>query len=209
MQCLRRFRRTPSSIPDRIQKLIPPHPAGYERTRESFATHTGMTFDPIGAAQTAAQVTLTILLNPERAARLLQATAQDPQQLGLSETLDRLWTVTWKSQPRDANAAAVQRAVDDVALNGVMELASNTNASPEVRAMTLAKLEELRVWAATETAQAKGKETKAHLQFAVAQIRKFEIDPAQVLKPSEPLETPPGSPIGSTDKHAYYEFDRE
>jgi Met-zincin/Domain of unknown function (DUF5117) len=196
-------------IPDRIQKLIPPHPAGYERTRESFATHTGMTFDPIGAAQTAAQVTLTILLNPERAARLLQATAQDPQQLGLSEMLDRLWTATWKSQPHDANGAAMQRAVDDVALSGVMELASNAGASPEVRAMTLAKLEELRVWAATEAAQGKAEETKAHLQFAVAQIRKFEVDPAQVLKPSEPLETPPGSPIGSTDKHAYYEFDRE
>jgi Met-zincin/Domain of unknown function (DUF5117) len=197
------------AIPDRVQKLIPPHPSGYERTRESFATHTGMTFDPIGAAQTAAQATLTVLLNPERAARLLEATAQDPHQLGLSETLDQLWRVTWKAQPRDANLAAVQRAVDDATLTDVMDLASNANASPEVRAMALAKLEELRAWAATQAAQAKGEETKAHLQFAVAQIRKFEVDPAQVLKPSEPLEIPPGAPIGSTDNHAYYEFDVE
>ena len=57
-----------------------------------------MTFDPIGAAQTAAQATLTILLDPERAARLLQAPATDPHQLGLSETLDQLWAVTWKAQ---------------------------------------------------------------------------------------------------------------
>ncbi len=197
------------AIPERIQKLIPPHPAGYDRTRESFATHAGMTFDPVGAAQTAAQTTLTILLDPERAARLSEATTQDPRQLGLSETLDQLWTVTWKSQPRHANLVAVQKAVDDVALTDVMELASNASASPEVRAMALTKLEELRAWAASQAAQAKGEETKAHLEFAAAQIRKFEVDPAQVLEPSEPLEIPLGPPIGSTDNGAYYEFDVE
>ncbi len=197
------------AIPDRIQALIPPHPAGYNRTRESFATHTGMTFDPIGAAQTAAEATLTILLDPERAARLLQAPAGDPHQLGLSETLDQLWTMTWKSQPGNANSAAIQRAVDDVALTDVMELASNPSASPEVRAMALAKLEELRAWAASPAAQVQGEEAKAHLQFAVAQIRKFETDPAQVLKPGEPLKVPPGSPIGSATGSGYFEFDLE
>jgi len=197
------------AIPDRIQALIPPHPAGYNRNRESFPTHTGMTFDPIGAAQTAAETTLTMLLDPERAARLLQATSHGPNQLGLSETLEQLWTVTWKSQPTNPNLAALQRAVDDVALTDVMELASNPNAAPEVRVTALAKLEELRAWAASPTAQAQGEAEKAHLQFAVAQIRKFEVDPAQVLKPSEPLKVPPGSPIGSTTGSGYYEFDLE
>ena len=197
------------AVPDRIQKLIPPHPAGYNRTRESFATHTGMTFDPIGAAQTAAESTLTTLLDPERAARLLQATDSDPHQLGLSETLDQLWTVTWKSQPATTSVAAVQRAVDDVALEDVMELASNPSVSPEVRAVALAKLEELRTWAANHAAQASGEEAKAHFQFAVAQIRKFEVDPTQVLKPGEPLKIPPGSPIGSGVSSGYFEFDLE
>ncbi len=203
---------TALAIPDRIQQLIPPHPAGYNRTRESFDTHTGMTFDPIGAAQTAAQATLTILLDPERAARLLQAPATDPHQLGLSETLDQLWAVTWKAQSAAPSHAAVQRAVDDVALTDVMALASNPDASPEVRAMALAKLEELRAWATSASPQATGEEAKAHLQFAVAQIHKFEVDPTQVLKPSEPLKVPPGSPIGtlgSTGSNAYYQFDLE
>ena len=88
------------AIPDRIQKLIPPHPAGYPRTRESFSSHTGLTFDPIGAAQTAAEHTLSLLLDPERAARLAMATAQDPQQLGLAEMFDQLWAVTWKGAAR-------------------------------------------------------------------------------------------------------------
>ncbi len=197
------------AIPDRIQKLIPPHPAGYKRTRESFATHTGMTFDPVGAAQTAAQATLTILLDPERAARLSAAASQGHQQLGLSEMLDRLWTVTWKAPPQNANLAAVQRAVDDVALADMMDLASNPSASPEVRATALAKLQELTVWAASQASQSKNEESKAHLQFAVAQIHKFQVDPSQVLKPGEPLKIPPGSPIGTTDSHAFYEFDLE
>ena len=64
------------AVPDRIQKLIPPHPAGYNRTRESFATHTGMTFDPIGAAQTAAESTLTTLLDPERASAIVAGHGQ-------------------------------------------------------------------------------------------------------------------------------------
>jgi len=140
---------------------------------------------------------------------LLQATDSDPHQLGLSETLDQLWTVTWKSQPATTSVAAVQRAVDDVALEDVMELASNPSASPEVRAMALAKLEELRTWAANHAAQASGEEAKAHFQFAVAQIRKFEVDPTQVLKPGEPLKIPPGSPIGSGVSSGYFEFDLE
>ena len=84
-----------------------------------------MTFDPIGAAQTAAQQTLDVLLDPERAARLAAAAAQDPQQLGLAEVLDQLWAVTWKAAPKPAELGSVQRAVDDVALTGVMALAAN------------------------------------------------------------------------------------
>lgn len=195
------------AIPDRIQKLIPPHPAGYQRTRESFASHTGMTFDPIGAAQTAAQQTLDVLLDPERAARLAAAAAQDPQQLGLAEVLDQLWAVTWKAAPKPAELGSVQRAVDDVALTGVMALAANPQAAPEVRAMALLKLQELR---AGLGGKAGSPEVQAHHEFAVAQIRKFELEPAQVLKPGEPLEIPPGAPIGSRGSNGVlFEFDVE
>jgi hypothetical protein len=200
------------AIPERIQKLIPPHPAGYPRTRESFASHTGMTFDATGAAQTAAQHTLTVLLDPERAARLAVATAQDPQQLGLAELFDQLWAATWKAEPKAGELGAVQRAIDDVALNGVMALAANPNAAPEVRAMALLKLQELRATLGGKSAAGKfgSPEVHAHFEFAIAQIRKFELEPDQFLKPSDPLEIPPGAPIGASGSNGVlFEFDFE
>jgi hypothetical protein len=185
------------AIPDRIAALIPPHPAGYERTRESFNTHTGMTFDAMGMAESAAHQTISLLLDPERAARLVSYHGQDSGQLGLGEVLDRLFAATWKSKAASDKLAAVQRSIADVALNDVMALAANDHAATEVRAMALLKLTELKDWLTTQAPGTAGEQERAHLLFAAAQIRKFEQEPAQVLKSTEPLAPPPGAPIGS------------
>lgn len=187
------------AVPDRIAALIPPHPAGYERTRESFNTHTGMTFDVIGAAETAAGQTISLLLDPERAARLVSYHGEDPSQLGLGEVLDRLFVATWKSRAASDKLAAVQRSIADVALNDVMSLAANEHAATEVRAIALLKLTELKNWVTVQAPSAADEQQRAHLLFAAAQIRKFEQEPAQVLKPTDPLAPPPGAPIGSLE----------
>jgi hypothetical protein len=187
------------AIPDRIAALIPPHPAGYERTRESFNTHTGMTFDPLAAAESAAHQSISLLLDPERAARLVAYHGQDPSQLGLGEVLDRLIEVSWKAKPSSDKLAAVQRATADVALNDIMVLATNDHAATEVRATAFLKVMQLKDWLNLQAASATDEPQRAHLLFAAAQIRKFEQEPAQVLKSSEPLALPPGAPIGSRD----------
>ena len=187
------------AVPDRIAALIPPHPAGYGRTRESFNTHTGMTFDPLGAAETGAHQTISLLLDPERAARLISYHGQDPSQLGLGEVLDRLFAATWKSKASSDKLAAVQRSIADVALNDVMTLAANEHAATEVRAMALLKLTELKNWLTAQAPSTGDEQQRAHRLFAVAQIRKFEQEPAQVLKPTDPLAPPPGAPIGSLE----------
>jgi hypothetical protein len=187
------------AVPDRIVALIPPHPAGYERTRESFNTHTGMTFDSLGAAETAAHQSISLLLDPERAARLVSYHGQDPSQLGLGEVLDRLFTATWKSKAASDRLAAVQRVIADVALNDVMALAANDHAATEVRAMALLKLTELKDWLTAQAPSTTDEQQRAHFIFAAAQIRKFEQEPAQVLKPTDPLAPPPGAPIGSLE----------
>ncbi len=187
------------AIPGRITALIPPHPVGYERTRESFNTHTGMTFDPVAAAETSAHQTISLLLDPERAARLVEYHGQDPNQLGFGEVLDHLFAATWKAQPATNQFAGVQRSVADVALNDVMSLAANDHAATEVRAMALLKLTELRDWLTSQAPSTADEQQRAHLLFAVSQIRKFEQEPAQVLKPTDPLAPPPGAPIGSLE----------
>jgi hypothetical protein len=68
-----------------------------------------------------------------------------------------------------------------------------------VRATTLLKLTELRSWLAKQAPLASDPQQKAHMLYAVAQIRKFEQEPGQVLKPTPLLEAPPGAPIGTTE----------
>ena len=43
----------------------------YQRTRESFKSMTGVSFDPLSAVSTASEMTLSLLLNPERMNRLV------------------------------------------------------------------------------------------------------------------------------------------
>ena len=185
-------------MPEQLRKLIPPRPSGIE-PYEDFPSHTGLTFDPLGAAETSANMTVGVLLDPARAARLIQYHSQDAQQPGFNEVLDALLNATWKGKLRAGELAATQRVIDDVALNQVMGLAANEKAADEVRSAALFKLTELRAWLAKQAPLASDAQQKAHMMYAVAQIRKFEQEPVQVLKPTPLLEAPPGAPIGTTE----------
>ena len=61
----------------KLIKLIPPRAFGYPRTRETFKSRTGLTFDYLAAAETATNLTLKMLFNPERASRLITLKARD------------------------------------------------------------------------------------------------------------------------------------
>lgn len=186
------------ALPARITKMIPPRPSQVE-TYEEFPSHTGLTFDPLAAAETSAGATVSVLLDPARAARLIQFHAEDAQQPGLNDVFDALLNASWKSRARSGDLAAVQRVVDDVVLNNMMMLAANEKAADEVRAATLSQLMDLRAWLTKQAPAVTDAQAKAHMLFAVAQIRKFEQDPTQTLKPTSLLESPPGAPIGTTE----------
>ncbi len=179
-------------LPESIIKLIPPHPTGYERTRELFRNHTGMTFDPLAAAETAAHQTLAALLHPERAARLVEYHARDARNPGLDEVLNRVLAATW-SAPRTAAPydAAIQEVVNEVALYHLMMLAANDQASAGTRSAAWSALEKLKT---TLKTRATGQAFEA-----LARIRKFQDDPASIKLP-RPLDPPDGQPIGSLDE---------
>jgi hypothetical protein len=190
---LRTIRPETLTLPESLLAIIPPSAIGYPRSRENFRNRTGVTFDPVGAAESAAALTVGLILNPERAARLVQYHAEDANLPGLDEVVDRLLAVTWKAEPVTGLAAQVQRAVDIVVLYDLMVLAANERAPAQVRATALGKLTALREWAA---AQAPLDGTlRAFFQFAVAQIRRFETNPREIGIP-RPADPPPGQPIG-------------
>lgn len=183
------------TLPERLLKLMPPPAEGYGRSREDFRSRTGLTFDPVGAAESAADMTINLLLNPERAARLVQYHAEDPSEPSLAEVIDKLIAATWRAPDAPGLSGEVQRAIDMVALYRLMTLAANESAPGEVRAIALSKLVSLRDWTPAATTNP---ELVALHRFAVAEIKHFETNPREIGIPRPPL-APPGMPIGEDD----------
>ena len=85
-------------LPKKLLQQLPPKPFGYSRGRESFKSKTGLTFDPVAVAESAAQHTLSMLLNRERATRLVQHHALDNSMPSFSEVINELLTATWEKK---------------------------------------------------------------------------------------------------------------
>ncbi len=183
------------SLPESVLKLIPPHPAGYERHRELFTSRTGLTFDALAPAEILANHTVSFLLNPDRASRLVQHHVREASQPGLDEVIDKLISKTWKSSRSAGLQAEIQRSVNYVVMYNLMSLASMERAAPQVKAIVTLKLSELKSWLAAEFKSTKDQDQRAQYLFASSEIDKFLQDPKKVSIP-HPVEAPPGQPIG-------------
>jgi hypothetical protein len=182
-------------ISDDILKLIPPRPPGYRQNRELLPGYTGSTFDPLGAAEAAASLTVGLILHPQRAARLVDYNSRDTELPGLNEVLGKLIDFTWKAAHGSSVHAEIQRVVNSVFLNRLMGLAVEERTSSQVRAVASMKLEELKEWLSGQLSQLDDKNQKAHFLYALSQIGLFQKDP-ESFKLTTPLSPPPGAPIG-------------
>jgi hypothetical protein len=129
------------ALPRPLLKLIPPRPSGWSPTRELFPRYTGQMFDAITPAVSAADLTLGALLTGARAARLVEQAALDAKLPGLHGVIDRVLAATFGPAPQDPYEAEVQRAVQRVVVEHLMDLASSAGMS-QVRAIATAKLKE-------------------------------------------------------------------
>jgi Met-zincin/Domain of unknown function (DUF5117) len=185
------------ALPEDLIQKIPPRPTGYPSTIEVFRGHTGPTFDPIGAAEAAADNTLFYLLDAERAARLIEFQARDERQPGLLAVLDSLITRTWKTPLQAGYKGELQLLVDNLTLKHLLSLAANPANAGNVRGEALLTVDNLKYWLQSQLGGAKGKWMGA-LDFALTQIDAFSKDPDKfVVEPA--LEMPPGAPIGMPD----------
>ncbi|MGB0523687.1 MAG: zinc-dependent metalloprotease [Flammeovirgaceae bacterium] len=183
------------TIPERILKLIPPRPVGFPKNRETFKGKTGVSFDPLTAVENAAHATLSLVLHPERAARLVEFHARNPQNPSFNEVLDEVLKTTWKSTRKSGYPAAVQHTIERAVLYQLLKLASNKNASEQVRAVAYLKLDELKAWLKNQATATKEFNQKAHLYYAKEQIRLFQQNPEQFHQTTK-SKIPAGSPIG-------------
>ena len=182
-------------ISEDILSLIPPKPAGYVRDRENFASRTGLTFDPFAAVESSADLTIGLLLNPQRATRLVEHHARDPKQPGLDYVLERLIEHSWKSIPDASYDAEIQRVVNNLVLNHLIRLASDRSSGTQARAIAWFQLEGLQTWLKENITRTEDNSWKAHFQYAGRQIEFFLKNPEQ-FEHESPLEAPPGQPIG-------------
>jgi hypothetical protein len=185
------------ALPEKLIAKIPPRPIGYPRTRETFKSRTGLTFDPLSAAESAASNTLEFMLQLQRAARLVEYHSRDNAQPGLEAVLNKLVAQTWQAPQQSGYKGEVQRLVNNLALKQVLELAANTKAPESVRGITLLQIDELKKWM-NKAALTAGNDQKANLLFGLSQIKQFENNPDK-FKPAETLSMPDGSPIGMDD----------
>lgn len=182
------------ALPEKLIEKIPPRPIGYPRTRETFKSHTGLTFDPMAAAESAAAATLSFMLQPERAARLVEYQSRDNTQPGLLPVLNRLVAQTWKAPQSAGYKGELQRLVNNLALRQILTLAATTNAPESVRGIALLQIDDLKKWMKTAVLAATGS-SKANLLFGLSQINEFEKNPDK-FQPAPVLNMPDGSPIG-------------
>ncbi len=175
--------------------LLHPLAFGYDDTRERFPSHTGQVFDPLAAANTAADITLAALLDPERAARLEVFHARNPENPGLGEVIDALIAATWRApRPGSEWEATVGRVIQDVTVARLMGLAGNERAASGVRSTVSAKLGELARF--LEGRENRGAPDGPHAAETRRRVESFLNRPYPPDKSTDQLEPPPGSPIG-------------
>jgi hypothetical protein len=177
--------RLPESLVDSIAPRVPGNP----KSRETFTGMTGNGFDPLAPAKAAVALTLRVLLEPSRAARLERGGAAD-----FSAITRGLLDASWYSEAASDDGAAIGRQTDMQVLYGLMGLAFDAEADTGVRAQALVAVQELDGWLAKR--KPRDAASQAHYAFARHEIRRLMDDPAAIgdVVPATP---PPGSPIGS------------
>ena len=175
------------AIPKDKLELFPPRAFGYARSRESFRGNTGVAFDPLSAANTASDMTLKFLLNPQRANRLVLQKSLDDKQLSLEDVLDKLLNASFKVKYEDAYLNEIQHQINSNVLKYIMNLAVSNQSYFNTKSVANKILRDF---------------TKEHLSFDathmqhVLVIKQFYEHPEKFKLDTAP-KIPDGSPIGS------------
>jgi hypothetical protein len=187
---------TELALPTRILELIPPTAFGYGGgTMELFDGRTDPVFDPVAVATIAADLAVSALLESHRAARLVEFHARNAENPDFKEVVDALIARTWKA-PAQVNQyhTAIARAVQSLTVTRLMDLAANSDAAPQARAIATQALRELGAMLAAPAAAAVD---AAHRRAVRDDIERFLTRPDAPRKQTTPLAPPPGDPIGS------------
>lgn len=177
------------ALPASVLALMTPPGPEYVRDREYFTTRATPLFDPLGAVDAAATMTLQSLLAPSRLQRMLLQHAADPALPGVRDSIDALFTATWKAAAdADGATALVQRSVNWVVLDALLASLESGALHPAVDSEIRASLVAFQEWASTRAA------SDADCAGAASHVGRYLADPTSVKLRPLPV-VPPGAPI--------------
>jgi hypothetical protein len=181
------------ALPRAVLDRLPPRPSGYPRSRELFPRFTGQAFDPISPALVAADHTITTILQPERAARLVAQKAVDSSLPHLADVINRMTTAIFDVKSSSPYEAEIGRAVRFALVERLMELAGRAP-MPQVRAAANQTLVSLQ----TRLQNERGDSPDAADALLIADdIKRFRDRPIEPIPAPATPDLPPGAPIGS------------
>ena len=183
-------------LPEAARTMLPPRPPGHPSTRELFPGHTGLTFDAYAPAEVAASMVLNLLAHPQRAMRLVAQHDADDDLPSLRAVLDRITEAVWEADvPDAAYDAELQRTVQQVWTDVLLDRAGHESVALAVRSRMTAHLRDVSEWLAETPGE--DAETRAHRRLIRSTIERFLNRTEESSVPAPVLETPPGSPIGT------------
>ena len=177
-------------LPERIIKLIPPRPPNYDYTKELFRKRTGLAFDALSPAETAADLPLSFLFNSDRMNRMIEYQVQNGG-LGLDEMIAVVLNVTWKAGRKKGMERLIQQQTEQIVLTYLLAASVNENNSFITQAVLQKAVSDLKIFIENKKKMATDGLYSGHLMLALERMKKPEN-----AKPTIHAAMPPGAPIG-------------
>jgi len=155
-----------------------------------FKKRTGLAFDALSPAETAADLPLSFLLNSERMNRMVQYRAENAG-LGLNEMLQTLVNKTWKAARKTGMEKLIQQQTEQVLLTYLLATSIDDNLSFPAKSITQQTLSDLKKYIEAQQKMVKDESQLANYILALERMKAPEK-----AKPTIHKEIPPGAPIG-------------
>jgi hypothetical protein len=160
----------------------------YQRTRESFKSNTNVAFDALGAVASASDMTLRLLLNPERANRLVEQHAISEKNLGLDGVLNPLIEHCFKIKMNTSYEEEVCNTIQYRLLQNLFNLISSAKSIAQVKAIANKNLDDL--------ISLLNDDNNTFNKQLLREINEYRKHPEK-FKTFKTPKIPDGSPIGS------------
>ena len=185
------------ALPEDLIALIPPRPVGYPRSRETFKSATGLTFDPLAAAESLTTTTLKFMLNPERAERTIQHHARNKNQPAFEDLMKELvnQNITNRADVKEDFNSEISRMVAISTYKQLLSLVATPRVPDNVKGKVLIAISNVKSYISQQLNGALPDYERALYLQMNAITQQYEQHP-ETFKIADPLPMPDGPPIG-------------